>query len=476
MTFRALLLWLLLAPLALAMAPDASAAAEPRTALVIGNSRYAFSPLANPANDATDVAAALRSAGFNVILKTDADRRAMTEAIRAFGETLKASHGMGLFFFAGHGVQISGENYLVPVGDGFASEGDLQDRAIKAADVVDAMAAADNSLNIVILDACRDNGMGSSGTRGLSRIDSNARLFVSYSTSPGAVAQDGAGRNSPYTRHLTEAIGVPDLSLEQTFKATLKGVYQETRGRQTPWISSSFFGDFIFRTSQHAASPDADKAPAQPSAGEAGAERSALHIPRAAKTEMPATLTGVYRVEGKNPGGGVYRGMVAVTQTGDQFTFRWWIGSQRFDGTGHLAGRMLVINWGDKTPVVYTLGERDGLDGEWADGTATERLTLHGGASQNPVTLREGIYRAAGRGANGAPYQGVVRIGRQGDGYRIDWKIGKDEYKGTGTLDGNLLSVDWGSATPIVYALAADGTLKGLWATGMGEETLTPER
>ena len=210
--FRALFFWLSLAACALALNPNASA--EPRTALVIGNSRYAFSPLPNPANDATDVAAALRKAGFEVILNIDADRPAMTQAIRAFGEALKANRGMGLFFFAGHGVQISGENYLVPVGDTFANESDLKDRAIRAADVVDAMAGADNALNIVILDACRDNGMGSTSTRGLSRIDSNARLFVSYSTSPGAVAQDGAGRNSPYTKHLTEAICIPDLTLE----------------------------------------------------------------------------------------------------------------------------------------------------------------------------------------------------------------------------------------------------------------------
>jgi hypothetical protein len=475
MTFRALFFWLLLAPFALAMALDASAA-EPRTALVIGNSRYAFSPLPNPANDAADIAAALRNAGFNVILKIDADRRAMTEAIGAFGETLKSSRAMGLFFFAGHGVQISGENYLVPVGDGFASERDLTDRAIKAADVVDAMAAANNDLNIVILDACRDNGLGSTSTRGLSRIDSNARLFVSYSTSPGAVAQDGEGRNSPYTKHLTQAIGIPDLTLEQTFKATLKGVYQETRGQQTPWISSSFFGDFIFRATQQTAVLDVERAQPAPSTEGSGPQRNALHIPRPAKTSMPATLTGIYRVEGNNPGGGRYRGMASVTQTGDQFTFKWWIGTQTFEGTGQLAGRMLVINWGDKTPVVYTLGARDVLDGEWADGTATERLTLFGGASQDPVTLKEGAYRAAGRNANGAPYKGVVRIARQGETYQLDWKIGKDEYQGTGTLDGNLFSVDWGSATPVVYALAADGSLKGLWAAGTGEETLTPER
>jgi hypothetical protein len=272
------------------------------------------------------------------------------------------------------------------------------------------------------------------------------------------------------------AIGIPDLTLEQTFKATLKGVYQETRGQQTPWISSSFFGDFIFRATQKIAALDTGNAPPEPSAGGSSLQRNALYIPRPTQTDMPATLTGIYRVEGNNPGGGGYRGMVAVTQTGDQFSFKWWIGSQTFEGTGHLAGRMLVVNWGDKAPVVYTLGARDVLDGEWADGTATERLTLYGGASRNPAALAEGAYRVAGKGPAGNPYQGVVRIARQGDGYQLDWTVGKDTYKGAGMLDGNLLSVDWGSETPVVYAVADDGSLKGLWAAGTGEETLTPER
>jgi hypothetical protein len=475
MTFRCLFSSLLLVFLALATGPEASAA-ESRSALVIGNSRYAFSALPNPTNDATDVAAALRGAGFDVILKLDADRSAMTDAIRVFGESLKQKNGMGLFFFAGHGVQISGENYLVPVGDSFASEIDLKDRAVKATDIVDAMSAAGNYLNVVILDACRDNGMGGTATHGLSRIDSNARLFVSYSTSPGAVAQDGAGRNSPYTKFLTQAIGIPDLTLEQTFKNTLKGVYQETRGRQTPWISSSFFGDFIFKTTQQTAALQAEKPLPNPSAAASGLQRNALHSPQPAHTDLPPTLTGIYRVDGTNPGGSPYRGMVAIAQTGDQFTFKWWIGSQIFEGAGQLAGRMLVINWGGKTPVVYTFGSRDRLDGEWADGTATERLTLHGGAANNPVTLGEGLYRVTGRGANGRKYQGVVSISKKADGYALDWKIGKDEYQGEGTLEGNLLSVNWGSSTPVVYALAADGSLKGLWAAGAGEETLTPEK
>jgi hypothetical protein len=474
MMLRGLVSWLLLGLLVFTAGIGATSA-EPRTALVIGNSRYVSSPLPNPENDAADVADALRRAGFEVMLVIDAGRREMSDAIGAFGEALKNQKGIGLFFFAGHGVQIGGENYLVPVGDGFADERELKDRALKAADVVDAMAAADANLNIVILDACRDNAFGKSGTRGLSRIDSNARLFVSYSTSPGAVALDGTGRNSPYTKYLTEAIGLPDLTLEQAFKHTLKGVYKETRGEQTPWISSSFFGDFIFHATGPRAAPEADKDPKETAATPAGLQRQAMQSPQPEPSETPAALTGIYKVDGRNPNGSPYRGMVSVTQTGDRFAFKWWIGSQTFDGTGQLAGRMVVINWGDKTPVVYTFGSRGALDGEWADGSATERLTLHARASDSPVTLKEGIYRAVGYHDAGK-YEGVATITRRGERYRIDWKVGKQAYHGEGTLDGNLLSVDWGSATPVVYALAADGSLKGLWNAGAGEETLTPER
>jgi hypothetical protein len=448
--------WIVLAFLVLSTAAVPASGAEPRTALVIGNSAYDFGPLRNPANDATDVAAALRGTGFDVTLRLDTDRRGMIDAIRAFGERLKQSNGMGLFFFAGHGVQIAGENYLVPIGDSFASEADLTSRAVKATDVVDAMAAAKNYLNVIILDACRDNALGTTNTRGLSRIDSNARLFISYSTSPGAVASDGTGRNSPYTKHLAQAIGIPDLSLEQAFKSTLKGVYQETRGGQTPWISSSFFGDFSFR-------PTPNRSPSE--------KRKAPH-----GLDAASSLSGVYRVEGRNPGGRHYKGMAVVTQTGDQFAFKWWVGTQTFDGAGHQAGRMLVINWGDKTPVVYTFGPLDSLDGEWADGSATERLTLHARAAASPVTLKGGTYTVLGYDRNGRKYQGVVGITPQADRYQFDWKIGENSYRGEGTLDGNLLTVDWGSSTPVVYALADDGSLNGLWDTGAAVETLTPER
>src|SRR5262245_55231870 len=264
--------------LGLVSAPNA----EPRTALVIGNAGYSFAPLANPVNDATDMAAALRGAGFDVVLKTDADQRSTSDAIRTFGDALKRKGGVGLFFFAGHGAQLGGENYIVPIGQGFSGERDLKDRAVAASEVVDAMAAAKNDLNVIVLDACRDNPIGAGGTRGLTRIDTNAKLFVSYSTSPGSVALDGRGRNSPYTKHLAQAVNVANIPLEETFKRTLKGVYQETSGQQTPWISSSFFGDFAFR-------PDGQGGP------------GVAPPPVVPKGSAPPTLAGVCRPACHNP-------------------------------------------------------------------------------------------------------------------------------------------------------------------------------
>jgi caspase domain-containing protein len=435
--------------------------AEPRTALIIGNSAYSFGTLANPANDATDVANALRNAGFDVTLKTDADRRNMQDAVRAFGSTLKQKGGVGLFYFAGHGMQVNGENYVLPLIPGAATDDALKNQAVGASEVVDAMAAARNGLNIVVLDACRDNPLSHGGTRGLSRIDSNASLFVSYSTSPGAVALDGSGRNSPYTKNLVTALSQSDLSIEETFKRTLKGVYQETRGQQTPWISSSFFGDFIFRPTRPVVIPTTDPT-----------GRDALQ----ATPGSPPNLTGVYRVEGANPNGSRYRGMLTLTPFGKDYLFKWWIGRQVFTGSGQFAGRMLVVNWGQKSPVVYTIKRSAGLDGEWADGTATERLDLYARAADDPVREPSGQYRVSGRNPNGQSYSGTVSIANRSGQFVVDWRVGGSNYRGSGTLASNVLTVDWGDSSPVVYAVNANGTLTGLWQAGAGEETLTPDR
>ena len=202
---------------------------EARTALVIGNAAYSFAPLVNPGNDARDVAKALEGAGFEVHLLLDASREEILAAANKVSDRLEARGGVGLLFFAGHGVQVSGENYLLPVVETIPTAENLKQEAVSAAELVDLFSAAQNDLNIIILDACRDNPL-TGGTGGLSRIDSSASLFISYSTSPGAVALDGSGRNSPYTKHLTLSLTTPGLNLEETFKRTLKGVYQETGG------------------------------------------------------------------------------------------------------------------------------------------------------------------------------------------------------------------------------------------------------
>jgi hypothetical protein len=439
----------------------AQADVEPRTALVIGNSAYPFALLANPANDATDLAQVLRGAGFDVTLQTDTDQQNMQDAIHTFGAKLKQKGGVGLFYFAGHGMQMNGENYILPIIQGEATKEAITTHAVGADDVVDAMAASGTALNIVILDACRDNPLNRGDTRGLSRIDSNASLFVSYSTSPGLLALDGDGRNSPYTKNLVAAISQSDLSIEETFKRTLKGVYQETHGQQTPWISSSFFGDFVFR-------------PTRPVA------RAALTSERtnglAVPVGRPPKLTGIYRVQGINPNGSHYHGMLTLTPFGKDFLFKWWINQQTFTGSGQFAGRMLVVNWGQTSPVVYTIDPNGSLDGEWADGTATEKLELIARATERTVSPPAGHYRVSGRNPNGDPYSGTVSIVNRSGQYVLDWRVGSSNYRGNGTLVSNVLTVEWGSSTPVVYALNADGTLSGLWSAGDGEETLTPDR
>jgi hypothetical protein len=468
----ALVLFLLTMP-ALLHASSA-ARAEARTALVIGNAAYSYGALANPVNDAADMAAALRDAGFDVVFKKDADAATMDEAIHSFADTLKQKGGVGLFYFSGHGIQAEGNNYLLPIGEAPAREVDLKYKAINAGEVVDDMSAAGNALNIVILDACRDNPLaigGRSAVRGLSRVDGGVGLFMSFSTSPGSVALDGDGRNSPYTKHLVEAIRTRGLNLEAVFKETLKGVYQETEGKQVPWISSSFFGDFAFNPGP------AGEPATEPSKVVHGAPSQRASVATAGEPLVrpnPPQLAGIYRAVGTNPDGSRYSGMTSIVPVGPDYEVTWWIGKQVFHGNGHLAGRILVVDWGDTHPVIYPLGTGGVLAGEWADGTATETLQRFAGAAAGPPSSLAGTYRANGQNPDGSHYSGTVTIRQDGGAYHLAWRIGSSAYKGTGRLAGNVLVVDWGAATPVVYAVGDDGTLKGLWEAGKGEETLSP--
>jgi hypothetical protein len=227
----------------------APAAPERRTALVIGNGAYEIGRLKNPLNDATDMAATLKRMGFNVILKTNAGQREMDEAVREFGRRLTRSD-VGLFFFAGHGIQTGGTNYLIPVGARIEKEEDVRFEAIDAGRILSEMDYANNGLNIVLLDACRNNPFARSfrsENRGLAIIGQVPKgAFISYATAPGDVARDGEGRNSPYTGALLQQMQTPGVPIETVFKRVRQKLDSETGGKQVPWESSSLKGDFYF--------------------------------------------------------------------------------------------------------------------------------------------------------------------------------------------------------------------------------------
>jgi len=227
--------------------------ATARTALVIGNSSYPGAPLRNPVNDATDVAEALRGLGFEVVLSLDVDKRVLMQAIRKFQKRLQRRGGVGLFYYAGHGIQVEGRNYLIPVGADIETETDIEYAAVDAGVVLGYMEEADARLNIVILDACRDNPVERSwrsASRGLARLElppGPLGSLLAYSTAPGKVAADGTGRNSPFTTHLLLNLRIAGLDLEDVFKKTRIGVKRDTDGKQIPWSESSLVGDFYFR-------------------------------------------------------------------------------------------------------------------------------------------------------------------------------------------------------------------------------------
>jgi formylglycine-generating enzyme required for sulfatase activity len=225
-----------------------------RLALVIGNAGYAVGPLKNPVNDATDMTETLRKLGFEVTLLADASQRQMEDAINSFGRQLRQG-GMGLFYYAGHGLQVSGQNYLVPVGARIERESDVKYEAVSADWVLDVMEEAGNPLNLIILDACRNNPYGRgwrSPVQGLAPPRQSARgAFIAYATAPLQVAADGHGRNGIYTKHLLHYMEKPGLSVEQLFKQVRKDVARETGGKQTPWESSSLTGDFYFVSTQN---------------------------------------------------------------------------------------------------------------------------------------------------------------------------------------------------------------------------------
>ncbi len=234
--------------------PTPTASAIPtgkRVALVVGNKNYKVRPLANPLNDADDMSRSLRSSGFEVIDLRDATLQQMRSAVRQFGDKLLSSD-VGLVYYSGHGVEVKGRNYFIPVNADIMREDEIADQGLDVSLVLEKMSTAGKGVNILIVDACRDDSFGRSfrsASRGLAQMDAPRGTIIAYATSPGKVASDGdpRERNSPYTKNLIKAMQTPNKPIEQVFKEVRRAVQAETKNQQTPWENTSLSGDFYFK-------------------------------------------------------------------------------------------------------------------------------------------------------------------------------------------------------------------------------------
>lgn len=221
---------------------------EKRVALVIGNSNYEAAPLRNPVNDANLVSATLRELGFDVVSRTDVDLSGMRQAVREFSRKIQ-NGAIGLFYYAGHGMQAGGRNFLIPIGAQIEAEGDLVLEGFDLNAVLEQMGGAQSRLNIVILDACRNNPFARSFrsySQGLAQVNAPAGTFIAYATAPGQTASDGKGQNGLYTQELLANMRTPGLPIEEVFKRVRVGVKQQSGGVQVPWDASSLEGSFFF--------------------------------------------------------------------------------------------------------------------------------------------------------------------------------------------------------------------------------------
>jgi hypothetical protein len=221
-----------------------------RYALVIGNSNYKESPLRNPVNDARAIAQELQRLKFDVMAFVDLDKPAMKEVIRTFEEKVAKNKGVALFYYAGHGLQSNGSNYLVPIGADIQREYDIEDACIKADVVLRMLELNENPMNIIILDACRNNPyarIARSMDRGLAQPENAPKgSIIAFATAPGKTASDGDGQNGLYTQELIKALRVRGLSVEQVFKQVRINVINLSNSKQTPWENSSLLGEFFF--------------------------------------------------------------------------------------------------------------------------------------------------------------------------------------------------------------------------------------
>jgi hypothetical protein len=330
-------------------------ATERRVALVIGNSQYHYiSSLKNAVNDAQDVKKVLEELQFQVIIKADANLRTMVDVISQFGETLKGG-GIGLFYYAGHGIQMKGENYLLPIDTNVLKEDDIKYQTINAQDILDKMDQAKTHLNLVFLDACRNNPFPRSiraASRGLAGMDAPTGTLLVFATNPNNVAQDGTGRNGTYTKHLLHYIKQPDLEVGIMLRKVRTAVKEETGGQQVPWENGSIEGEFYFNSMGRVppavvAPPPISSSRPQPLPGTPSPSQG----PAAAGATGVSTadISGVWREIYPNPGS-----ISQTIQEGNTFRFtkrgtiRGW--PFQSSGNGTITGRDLESTYQSTIP------------------------------------------------------------------------------------------------------------------------------
>ena len=225
------------------------AAGEERIALVIGNGNYKSAPLKNPINDGRAFAAKLKALGFEVIERENLATRELAATLRQFRSRLKPG-AVTLFFYAGHGVQVKGVNYLPAVDADISSEEDVPLSSIDLDSVLSMLGEAKTRLNLVFLDACRNNPFPRAvrgGANGLAKVEAPSGTLISFATRPGSTASDGNGGHGLYTEHLLKVVDEPGLPIEQVLKRVVGGVKKESNGQQEPWMEGSIEGEFYFR-------------------------------------------------------------------------------------------------------------------------------------------------------------------------------------------------------------------------------------
>jgi uncharacterized protein (TIGR02145 family) len=255
--FKLTLMLLLLTPLSsfAQSTTQATFQSQKRIALVIGNGNYlAGMPLANPENDARAIKAALQSVGFTVMEYENINQSQMKKAIDDFGDKLKGND-IGLFFYAGHGIQAKGYNYLIPVDATLKSEEEVEYDCVQADRVLAKMETGGTKVNIIILDACRNNPYERSWTRsatgkGLAFMNAPRGSLIAYATSPGSTASDGSGNNGLYTSAILESMKIPDITILEMFQNVRNIVTQKSNNQQIPWESTSLTGNFYFSTGE----------------------------------------------------------------------------------------------------------------------------------------------------------------------------------------------------------------------------------